>query len=89
MNLGQHLVHLAQNTGKTVPIIKLDVTLDTAQHRITGSVTITYTNNSPDALSFLWLQTDQNIYREDSRGQAASVLKAGVLQIHLLPKGMK
>jgi hypothetical protein len=56
---------------------KINVALDTAQHRITGSVTITYTNNSQDALSFLWLQTDQNIYREDSRGQAASVIEGG------------
>jgi hypothetical protein len=56
---------------------KIDVTLDTLKHRITGSVTITYTNNSPDALNFLWLQADQNIYREDSRGQATSVIGGG------------
>lgn len=49
---------------------KLAVTLDTVQHRITGSVVITYKNNSPDQLPFLWLQLDQNIYREDSRGSA-------------------
>ncbi|HEY0246257.1 MAG TPA: M1 family peptidase, partial [Mucilaginibacter sp.] len=29
---------------------KLDVTLDTAKHRVTGSSVITYTNNSPDGL---------------------------------------
>jgi hypothetical protein len=56
---------------------KIDVTLDTLKHRLTGSVTITYTNNSPDGLNFLWLQTDQNIYREDSRGQAASAVGGG------------
>ncbi|MFA6082946.1 M1 family metallopeptidase [Mucilaginibacter sp.] len=56
---------------------KINVALDTAKHSITGSVIITYTNNSPDALSFLWLQTDQNIYREDSRGQATSVVEGG------------
>jgi hypothetical protein len=49
---------------------KLAVTLDTAQHRISGSVVITYKNNSPDQLPFLWLQLDQNIYRADSRGSA-------------------
>ena len=42
---------------------KITATLDTAQHKITGSVIITYKNNSPDALKFLWLQLDQNIYR--------------------------
>ena len=56
---------------------KLNVTLDTAKHRLTGSTLITYTNNSPDALGFLWLQVDQNIYREDSRGQATSPVESG------------
>lgn len=51
---------------------KINVTLDTAQHRVSGTTIITYTNNSPDALPFLWLQLDQNIYREDSRGAAVS-----------------
>jgi hypothetical protein len=56
---------------------KLNVTLDTAKHRVTGSTIITYTNNSPDALGFLWLQLDQNLFREDSRGQATSPPDAG------------
>ncbi len=56
---------------------KLNVTLDTAKHRITGSAIINYTNNSPDGLTFLWLQVDQNIYREDSRGQATSPVTGG------------
>lgn len=56
---------------------KIDVVLDTAKHRVTGSVIITYTNNSPDALNFLWLQTDQNIYRQDSRSQATASVKGG------------
>lgn len=56
---------------------KMDVTLDTTAHRLSGSVIITYTNNSPDALDFLWLQTDQNIYREDSRAQATTVIAGG------------
>ena len=56
---------------------KLDVTLDTAKHRVIGSTQITYTNNSPDGLTFLWLQVDQNIYREDSRGEATSAVTGG------------
>src|ERR1700761_9284183 len=56
---------------------KLNVTLDTAKHRVTGSTLITYTNNSPDALGFLWLQVDQNIYKEDSRGEATSPVEGG------------
>jgi hypothetical protein len=33
-------------------------------HVLTGSETIVYTNNSPDVLTYLWLQLDQNILAE-------------------------
>ncbi|WP_343669912.1 M1 family metallopeptidase [Chitinophaga sp.] len=55
----------------------INATLDTGAHRVTGSVAITYTNNSPDKLPFLWLQLDQNIFREDSRGSATAVVTGG------------
>jgi hypothetical protein len=44
------------------------VALDDRDDRITGSETITYTNQSPDSLRSLWLQLDQNLFREDSFG---------------------
>jgi hypothetical protein len=44
--------------------------LDTATHTITGTETIRYTNNSPDTLTYVWLQLDQNLYRTSSRGAA-------------------
>ncbi len=56
---------------------KITATLDTIQHRVTGSVVITYKNNSPDDLKFLWLQLDQNIYRQDSRGESTTLLTGG------------
>ncbi|WP_428329580.1 M1 family metallopeptidase [Mucilaginibacter sp.] len=56
---------------------KLNVTLDTAKHSVSGTTVITYTNNSPDPLAFLWLQVDQNIYKKDSRGQATSPVTGG------------
>src|SRR5690606_30300430 len=34
--------------------------LDEDQRKLTGSETITYYNNSPDELSYLWLQLDEN-----------------------------
>lgn len=40
----------------------IQVELDDKTQKLTGSETITYYNNSPDALSFLWLQLDQNIF---------------------------
>ena len=41
--------------------------LDTANHKVTGSERITYHNNSPDQLSYIWLQLDQDIDKSDSR----------------------
>jgi hypothetical protein len=52
-------------------------TLDTAAHSLSGNVTVTYTNNSPDALAYLWLQLDQNIFRRDSRGEATNPVTGG------------
>lgn len=56
---------------------KLACTLDTAQHKVSGEAEITYTNNSPDALNYLWLQLDQNIYRADSRSSGTSAPSGG------------
>lgn len=44
----------------------IDVTLNDENQSITGVETITYTNNSPDVLSYLWLQLDQNMRAQDS-----------------------
>ena len=41
---------------------KIAITIDDATQKLTGDETITYTNNSPDKLEYLWLQLDQNIY---------------------------
>jgi hypothetical protein len=48
---------------------QIAASLDDEKNEITGSVAITYTNNSPQALPFLWLQLDQNLYNLKSRGQ--------------------
>lgn len=44
--------------------------LDDVNNKVTGSVTITYKNNSPDKLYYLWLQLDQNLFSAKSRGNA-------------------
>lgn len=49
---------------------KIDVRLDDQKNEITGTEVITYTNNSPDNLEFIWMQLDQNLFKEDSRGHA-------------------
>lgn len=48
---------------------KMNIELDDANHRIYGEETITYINNSPDDLEFLWLQLDQNIRTKDSKAK--------------------
>lgn len=44
----------------------IEVTLDEAERTLSGTETITYRNNSPDTLRYLWLQLDQNRFRSDS-----------------------
>lgn len=44
------------------------VELDDENQTITGSETITYHNNSPDTLNYLWLQLEANLYTPDSIG---------------------
>ena len=44
----------------------INVQLNDANQSITGSGTITYHNNSPDVLNYLWLQLDQNILSKEN-----------------------
>ena len=48
---------------------KINVTLDESKRQIGGSVIISYKNNSPQDLSYLWLQLDQNLFNKERRGQ--------------------
>ena len=57
-------------TGSGAPGVKywqqkadyvINIELNDNNQSISGSETITYTNNSPDVLKYLWLQLDQNI----------------------------
>nr|WP_314840036.1 M1 family metallopeptidase [uncultured Flavobacterium sp.] len=49
---------------------KLTAKLDEKNNEISGSGIITYTNNSPDKLGFVWMNLDQNLFKADSRGSA-------------------
>ncbi len=44
----------------------LAATLDTAAKTVHGEMTLRYTNNSPDTLRFLWLQTEQNAFKTNT-----------------------
>mgnify|MGYP000042851712 CR=1 FL=1 len=49
---------------------QLTAKLDEQKNEITGSGVITYTNNSPDKMNFVWMNLDQNLFQADSRGNA-------------------
>ena len=46
---------------------EMHASIDTTAKVLTNDETITYTNNSPDTLTSLWIHLEQNIYRNDSR----------------------
>jgi hypothetical protein len=45
---------------------KIAIELDDENQRISGSEQIEYINNSPDPLSYLWVQLDQNVRQKES-----------------------
>ncbi|WP_299099185.1 M1 family metallopeptidase [uncultured Winogradskyella sp.] len=46
---------------------KMDIEIDDVNAKLYGDETITYTNNSPDDLKYLWVQLDQNMRARDSK----------------------
>jgi len=44
----------------------IKASLDTTSKTLTGSLKLKYTNNSPDSLRFIWLQVEQNAFRDKS-----------------------
>jgi hypothetical protein len=53
----------------------IHATLSEKDTTVSGIVTITYTNNSPDKLDYVWLQLDQNMY------MLTSTAAAGILNM--------
>ncbi|OIM98218.1 aminopeptidase [Idiomarina sp. MD25a] len=54
----------------------IQVTLNDENQSINARSTITYTNNSPDTLRYIWVQLDQNRFKKDSIGPQASASSA-------------
>ena len=58
---------------------KMNIELDDEKATISGDEVITYTNNSPDVLTYLWVQLDQNQRAKDSKSpliESSGVAKA-------------
>jgi hypothetical protein len=51
---------------------KIALTLNDEKQNISGSETVTYTNNSPTALKYLWVQLDQNVREQNNLGTQTS-----------------
>jgi hypothetical protein len=51
---------------------KMDITIDDQTQKLYGNETITYHNESPDELKYLWLQMDQNVRAKDSHSHDIS-----------------
>ncbi|OIQ27917.1 MAG: aminopeptidase [Bacteroidetes bacterium MedPE-SWsnd-G2] len=49
---------------------KMDIEINDKDAKLLGYETITYTNNSPDDLKYLWVQLDQNVRARDSKSPA-------------------
>ena len=66
----------------------MDIELDEENNRLYGEEIITYTNNSPDHLPYLWLQLDQNIRRNDAAALEKNGASSRLLNDHLLLFGV-
>jgi hypothetical protein len=56
---------------------KINIKLDEEANALAGDVEITYKNNSPDKLPFIWLQLDQNQFNSESRGGKTTSITGG------------
>ncbi|MCB9303194.1 MAG: M1 family metallopeptidase [Lewinellaceae bacterium] len=65
---------------------QIAIELDDDKQRIYGEETITYFNNSPDPLAYLWVQLDQNVRATDSDTYKARTSK---IEDRMSPKELK
>lgn len=58
----------------------IKVELDDINKKITGTETITYFNNSPDELPYLWIQLDQNVFEKNAASKTGETgeIKTGI-----------
>jgi Peptidase family M1 domain len=64
----------------------IKASLDTVSHTVTGSERVTYHNNSPDPLEYLWFQLDQNI---DDPAVSRTIRDAAALPRQLSPQARR
>lgn len=60
----------------------MEIHLDDTKQKISGKETITYHNQSPDALNYLWLQLDQN---QQAEGSDSYSTQTGTIEERVTP----
>jgi len=77
LNLHQSLN--AQLTGYWQQNVDYDisVTLNDVNHTLTGNITMLYTNNSPDELTFIWMHLWPNAYKDNQTAFAKQKVLTG------------
>lgn len=78
---GQDLAYFQQKVS-----YEIAVTLDDEQHELNGSITIDYTNNSPDSLSYVYFHLWPNGYQHQQTAFAQQLLNQGRLDFHFTKK---
>ncbi len=63
----------------------INVDINEAENLLTGSETVTYFNNSPDVLTYLWIQVDENFHHPNSNNNRdkTSTMGAGMTDLQL------
>src|SRR4030095_15744823 len=65
---------------------KIKVTLDDNEHFLNGDITIRYTNNSPDTLSFIWMHLWPNAYANRNTALSRQLLEDGNGKLYFAKK---
>lgn len=67
--------------------VKYDIhaTLDDSAHYLSGNITIEYTNNSPERLSYLYFHLWPNAYKNENTAFAKQFLEIGKADFHYAP----
>ena len=69
---GQRTTYWQQQVNSTIKVFLNDNT-----HSLTGDIKMTYQNNSPDSLSFIWIHLWSNAYKNDRTAFSEQQLKNG------------
>ncbi|HWK03870.1 MAG TPA: M1 family metallopeptidase [Puia sp.] len=67
----------------------IDVSLNTEEHTLDGFLKMTYSNHSPDTLSFIWIHCWPNAYKNDRTAFSDQLLDNGRTDFYFSDKGKK